>query len=308
MTQKSLILTSLFVVALMGCGGGSASAPTDSEANPETDASTSDAHAPSGANVDDAVDTPAAPISSVVFKPVTVSSCDKLSYAHLPLGDYALKNNPWGQGETKDFTQCVSGSSLGTMIDNTEVQTGVKAEFRWDWPTENASSDIKAYPEILYRPGGKGLTSIPFTEVAGLTVNHDVRLSATGDYNLTYDLWVDSTASSTDRWPHKAEIMIKVQQTWKDDPLLDTITVDGNQFQVFEHTVVYPSYNWEWKVLVFASKKPLLKASIPLKPFIDYLVAKNYLLQSDHISTIEFGAELKRGKGTATIHSYSVTR
>lgn len=277
MTQKSLVLTSLFVATLVGCGGGSASAPT-------------------------------APISTVAFKPVTVSSCDKSSYANLPLGDYALKNNPWGQEGTKDFTQCVSGASVGTVIDNTEVQAGVKAEFSWDWPTEPVSSDIKAYPEILYRPGGKGLTSIPFTEVAGLTLNHDVRLSATGDHNLTYDIWVDSTASSTDRWPHKAEIMIKVQQTWKDDPLLDTITVDGNPFQVFEHTVVHPKYNWEWKVLVFASEKPLLKASIPLKPFIDYLVAKNYLLQSDHISTIEFGAELKRGEGTATIHSYSVKR
>ncbi|MGV8894469.1 MAG: GH12 family glycosyl hydrolase domain-containing protein [Burkholderiaceae bacterium] len=280
MKQKSLVLSSLFVAALAGCGGGSASEP----------------------------------ISAVAFKPVTVSSCDQLSYAHLPLGDYALKNNPWGQGETKDFTQCVSGSSVGTVIDNTAVQTGAKAEFSWDWPSQNASSNIKAYPEILYRPGGKGLTSIPFAEVAGLTVNHDVSLAATttGGHNLTYDIWVDSTASSTDtdtdRWPHKAEIMIKVHQTWKDDPVLDTITVNGNQFQVFEHTVVYPSYNWKWKVLVFASEKSLLKASIPLKPFIDYLVAKNYLLQSDHISTIEFGAELKRGKGTATINSYSVKR
>lgn len=291
MKQKSLVLSSLFVAALAGCGGGSASAPIDYEAN---------------------TDAPTAPISAVVFKPVTASSCDQLSYAHLPLGDYALKNNPWGQGETTDFTQCVSGSSVGTVIDNTAVQTGAKAKFRWDWPSQNASSNIKAYPEILYRPGGKGLASIPFTEVAGLTVNHDVSLAATttGDYNLTYDIWVDSTAASadTDRWPHKAEIMIKVHQTWKDDPKLDTITVNGNQFQVFEHTVVYPYYNWEWKVLVFASQKSLLKVSIPLKPFIEYLVAKNYLLQSDHISTIEFGAELKRGKGTATINSYSVKR
>lgn len=288
MKPKNLVLTSLVVAALVRCGGGSSPSTTAATGNDET-----------------VTDATASPISAIAFEPVTVSSCDKSSYALLPLGDYALTTNLWGKGEITDFTECVSGSSVGTVINNTAVQTGVHAEFSWNWPTDESSSDIKAYPEILYRPGGKGLTSILFTDVAGLTVNHDVNVSATGDYNVAYDIWVDSTAT-TDHWPHKAEIMIKVQQTWNDAPLLDTITVDGNQYEVFEHTA-RTEFN-QWDVLVFASKTPLLKASIPLKPFIDYLVLKNYLLQTDHISTIEFGTELKRGAGTATINSYSVTR
>lgn len=288
MKPKNLVLTSLIVAALVGCGGGSSPSTTVATGSDET-----------------VTDATASPISSIVFEPVTVSSCDKSSYAHLPLGDYALTTNLWGKGEITDFTECVSGSSVGTVINNTAVQTGVNAEFSWNWPTDESNSDIKAYPEILYRPGGKGLTSIPFTDVAGLTGNHDVNISATGDYNVAYDIWVDSTAT-TDHWPHKAEIMIKVQQTWNDAPVVDTITVDGNQYDVFEHTARSEFNHWE--VLVFASKTPLLKASIPLKPFIDYLVSKNYLLQTDYISTIEFGTELKRGAGTATINSYSVTR
>ncbi|NMM35923.1 MAG: hypothetical protein HHJ09_00210 [Glaciimonas sp.] len=288
MKLKNLVLTSLAVAALVGCGGGGSPTPTGSENNHET------------------IDAHVSPVTSVVFKPVAVSSCDK-SFALLMLGDYALNSNPWGKDKITDFTQCVSGASVGTVLDNTAIQTGATAQFRWDWPSENSNADIKAYPEILYRPGGKGMTSIPFADVAGLSVTHDVTISATGDYNVTYDIWVDSTAT-TDHWPHKAEIMIKLQQTWKDAPVIDTIAVDGNQFEVFEHTVINASYNWKWKVLVFASKTPLLKASIPLKPFIDYLVSKNHLLQTDYISTIEFGAELKRGKGMATINSYSVSR
>lgn len=288
MKPKNLVLTSLVVATLVGCGGGSSPSTTAATGNDET-----------------VTDAAASPISAIAFEPVTVSSCDKSSYALLPLGDYALTTNLWGKGKVTDFTECIRGSSVGTVINNTAVQTGVNAEFSWNWPTDNSSSDIKAYPEILYRPGGKGLTSIPFTDVAGLTLNHDVSISATGDYNVAYDIWVDSTAT-TDHWPHKAEIMIKVQQTWNDAPLLDTITVDGNQYDVFEHTARTEFSQWD--VLVFASKKPLLKASIPLKPFIDYLVSKNYLLQADHISTIEFGTELKRGTGTATTNSYSVTR
>lgn len=310
MKPKNLVLISLIVAILVGCGGGSsptAAGPADKQ-EVVTDAPAGSGRLAAPARPADSGDTvpnaPAAPITSVVFKPITVSSCN-LSFAQLPLGDYALNSNPWGKGEIQDSTQCVGGSSVGTVIDNVALQTGVTAEFSWDWPIENASSNIKSYPEILYRPNGKGLKSIPFTEVADLTVHHDVSISATGDYNLTYDIWVDETAT-TDHWPHKAEVMIKVDQTWKDTPVIDTITVDGNQFDVFVQHVTSGYYNW--RLLVFASKTPLLKASIPLKPFIDYLVSNNHLLQSDYISTIEFGAELKRGAGTATINSYSVTR
>ena len=287
MQPKNLVLTSLVVAGLAGCGGGSSpstAAATDSDQTVTVAA--------------------AAPNSSVVFEPVTVSSCDKSSYALLALGDYALTTNLWGKGKIADFTECVSGASVGTVRSNVAVQTGVNAQFSWSWP-DGSNSDIKAYPEILYRPGGQGLASIPFTEVAGLTVNHDVSISATGDYNVAYDIWVDSTAT-TDHWPHKAEIMIKLQQTWSDAPVIDTITVDGNRYDVFEHSA--SSEFSQWDVLVFASKTPLLKASIPLKPFIDYLVSNNRLLRTDYISTVEFGTELKRGSGTATINSYSVTR
>jgi hypothetical protein len=308
MKLKSLVLTSPIIGALVACGGGNSTVTTDTPRSVDSvSVATASPISPiTPRSVDSVSVATASPITPIAFKPVTVSSCDTSSFALLPLGDYALTTNIWDKGTITNFTECVSGSSVGTLINDTAVQTGVTAKLSWNWPAD-ASPNIKAYPEILYRPGGKGLISIPFTDVAGLTVNHDVTISATGDYNynVAYDIWVDSTAT-TDHWPHKAEIMIKVQQAWPDAPVVDTITINGNQYDVVVHPIT-SGYS-TWKLLVFVSKTPLLKASIPLKPFIDYLVSNKHLLQSDYISTIEFGTELKRDSGIATINSYSVTR
>ena len=88
--------------------------------------------------------------------------------------------------------------------------------------------------------------------------------------------------------------------------IVDTLTVDGNQYDVIVSTMTSGSDSW--KFLVFSSKTPLLKAAIHIKPFVDYLITKGHLLQSDYFTTLEFGTELVQGAGTATINAYQVTR
>lgn len=217
----------------------------------------------------------------------------------LVLGDYTLSTNAWGKGVLTNFINCVQGSTLGTIS-----QSGVAAVFNWNWGLPTIGSGVKAYPEILYRPAGKSLQPIPFSKVGNLTMHHDISLSATGTYNVAYDLWADSV-SSINRWPHDAEIMIKLSANWLDGPIVDTVNLGGVTYDVTVAPMVQNSGTW--KLISFNSKAPYLKGDIPLKQFTDYLIAKSILPPSYHISTIEFGHEIVDGVGVSTIHSYSVT-
>ncbi len=239
---------------------------------------------------------------TAVFTPVSASTCATLAGDQtLLLGDYAITTNTWGRAGISNFTECISATTLGKVTGNVAAQTGITARIDWNWPYTAFS--VKAYPEIIYWPGGKALQPIALGEVGSLTVSHDVALSATGDYNLSYDLWVDSSALPG-QWPHKAEVMIKLQGTWTDVPVVDTVSFDGFPYDV----IVGPGGGGQWKLIVFQSRTALLKASIPIKPLIDYLVQQQHLLSTDYLSTIEFGSEHIQGLGSVTIHSYNVTR
>jgi hypothetical protein len=259
-------------VMLSACGGGGAAAPAPAPQQP-----------------------PAA------FVPVNAESCDKNVWPTLAVGDYAVTNNLWGKGSISNFTQCISATSVGTVQDGKPMQTGVIAKWNWSWP--ESDFNVKSYAEILYQPQGQLLDPIPFSSLGALTVRHDVTIDATGDYNLTYDMWVDANRVPG-QWPHKAEIMIKLLGTWKDSPVVDAITVDGVTYDV----CVDNGAARQWTFLAFTSRTPMPKATIRVKPFVDYLVAKGYLAATDYLSTIEFGSELVKGTGSATVNAYSVSR
>jgi hypothetical protein len=220
----------------------------------------------------------------------------------LTLGDYKISTNSWGKGTITNFIDCIQGSTLGEI-----VQTGVSAIFDWSWPSENKG--VRAYQEIIYAPLGATMPPIAFSDVGNLTLSHDVEIDAKGDYNLAYDIWVDSTPDLY-QWPHKAEIMLKLSANWKDSPISKTLTIDGEAFDLIVKTMKNANGN-EWKYISFNSKNPILKADIRLSHFIDYLVAESILPSSYYITGIEFGNEVATGatgpKG-AVIKSYKVTR
>jgi len=200
------------------------------------------------------------------------------------------------------FVDCVQGSIIGAS-----VQTGVTAQFTWDWgrltgPIWSPGNGVKAYPQIIYTPAGKPLTPMALADLGPVTMYHDVTPSATGNYNVAYDLFADAQpAIKSAKWPHDAEIMIKVLETWCDGPVIDTVTIGGNEYNVIVN-------RGDWKFIVFSSAKPLLKGSIHLKEFTDYLVAKGHLPSIYYLSSIEFGTEVVDGAGSSAINSYNVTK
>ena len=276
MTKINALCLSLSVLLLSACGGGGSS---------------SSSSAGSGSSS-----------SGVTFQPITASTCSLVNPPTLyPLGNYAISNDPWGIGNITTATQCISGSTVGSVVNGAAVQTGVSASLNWNWPFGDFS--VKSYPEIFYRPNGQP-TSIQISALNTLSVNHNVSVSATGDYDVAYDIWVDAVPVAN-LYPHMAEVMIKVAETWADTPIVDNVTIGGVTYDVVVNTASNNGYSWPF--LVFAARTPLLNASLQLQPFFAYLTAHGYLSSANYINSIEFGAEVVQGVGTATIHSYSVT-
>lgn len=222
------------------------------------------------------------------------------------LGNYAINTNAWNRGTLTDFTTCVQGSMLGDIY-----QTGIAGQFDWEWNT--ATSVVRAYPSIIYRPLGKDMTPIAVKDVGNLTFSHDVEITLdptytkqTNYYNLAYDIWADSVPDSQ-RWPHDMEIMIKLSATWGDGHYFErNVIIDGINFDVTVRTMSNSSASW--KYISFNSTAPQLKANIRFKKFTDYMIAKGLMPADYFINGIEFGNEVARGKARSKVNSFSVTR
>lgn len=232
--------------------------------------------------------------SSTAFRAEYASSCDTNSNVLIKTGNYTFTTNPWGKGSMVNFTNCITG--------NTVAGGGVVGRINWDWV--NLHHGVKSYPEIMYRPNGQP-PNIVINEINSLYTSFNVSVTATGDYNIAYDLWIDSS-KQVDHWPHKAEVMIKAVQTWTDSPVVDTVTVNGIVFDVVVTTSQYQTDTWP--LYIFQAKVPLYQATLQLKPFFDYLTSRNYLSGTDVISTIEFGSEIMHGTGIVTVNSFEVVR
>lgn len=227
-----------------------------------------------------------------LFRAEYANSCDTESNVFVRTGDYTFTTNPWGKRGMVNFTNCISG--------NTVVSGGVTGKIIWDWV--NLFTGVKSYPEIMYRPNGAP-PNIAINELGTLSTSFNVAVSATGDYNIAYDLWIDSS-KQTDHWPHKAEVMIKLVQTWSDHPVVDTVTINGIEFDVIVNTARYQADSWQ--AYIFQAKTPVLRATLQFKPFFDYLTTRGYLSTTDVISTIEFGSEIMHGTGTVSINNFEV--
>ena len=246
----------------------------------------------------------------VVFTPISGGGCATASSDYVvTLGDYQLSTNAWGKGTLTNFTDCIEGKTVGTVVNNIAIQTGVTAKFTWSWPTAaNDVNSTKDFTEILYSPGGTRMKSIAFSDIGNLTMHHDITIVNSGFDQTFYDIWADPTPEVN--WPHAVEIIIFAQSIYHNvQDRIDTVSIAGNQYYVtYSNSIKSWMQPPGWTMIVFESVVPNLKADVPLKPFIDYMVAKSLLPKDYYISTLEFGDEQNYGDGTLTVNSYNITR
>jgi hypothetical protein len=211
-------------------------------------------------------------------------------------GKYLVRNNLWGlryYPTYTDYSACVSATTTLTLP---------KYEFTWDW--RNPPGDgVKAYQEIRYDK------TIPVTEIGNLSFNHDVTVEATGRYNIAYDFFLDSYSNFSA--PQSLEVMIWVAKSdqWVIRPPAgaELVMFNGVEYTAWNDTVRYPDGTLtQNKMAMFLASNPMLKGTIQLKPFIDYLIQKGSLPSHYLLNRSEFGSEQESGKGKLIINHYSI--
>lgn len=237
-------------------------------------------------------------------------------------GGYSIANHLFWYGSvpTNGFTQCISGKSI---VNSSNQISGVAMTASWDWPNRDPD-EYHAYPSIVYQPTNTPFSlSVQVKDIGSLTAKHDVSINASGIYDVTYDLWtldkprhesVYGVVCSVDCWwPPKAEIMIKFQLTQQRIYPMDKITVEGINYNI------YYQKNWsagaaggnlteKWDFVTFEAQQTPQTATVPFKPFFDYLVKIGFSSPDDYVKSLQFGVEISEGKGEMKVNSFSITR
>jgi Glycosyl hydrolase family 12 len=226
-------------------------------------------------------------------------------------GDYLVVNNVWNKSAAKGpYRQEVFSGTLD----------GANAfGWRWDWPIN--SMDVFAYPEIVY--GDKPWDFIsgrssPFPVIAStalITAKFNVKIRATGKYNLAFTVWATSekrVGNDPDTGKITNEIMI-----WTSShgfagagTIVETKTIDGHAFDVWvreNHADASGGSTHKWTYTAFVPKEEFLEDTLTLSDFTDYLIAKGYLNGSHFLTSVELGNEIMSGSGVTEITDYAIT-
>lgn len=215
-----------------------------------------------------------------------------------------LQNNVWGKQNSDDYQQCIAQN----------VQQ--PNQFRWRWHWSNDRLGVKAYPSLLYgyKPWVNYSTSpdLPkkLTDVNDIWVKFDVRSQTQGRVNLLLEAWLTDNPNPKP-YDRTSEIAIHLmQQNWpgQGGEYVETISLQGHVFKVYlNHQMQVPNDPHTWSYLSFVKQgQPLYQARLNLRPFINYLLDKRFIIKSEYLSSIELGNEIDQGFGDTQIKSFSV--
>jgi hypothetical protein len=217
------------------------------------------------------------------------------------LGNYTLSTNSWGKQFLTGWTDCLTSAALTT--------NGVTAEFNYDWPDLSpAPNGIKAFTNIIFTPDNGKFNPIQINQLGSLTLNHDVELAGTQKTQTFYNLFADPSPIEHPQIPSLVELGINLHPLNHGGPfnVIDTITVNGNTYWVEHWEDVTGGYRHI--SIAFESQNKILKASIPLKPFFDYIINRGLLPAEYYLHSIQLGTEVFDGKGTFKVKEFSVTK
>ena len=143
--------------------------------------------------------------------------------------DYQYLNNVWNKGMITDYEQCV----MRRVVDG-EDQFG----WRWRWP--DGGGEPKALPQVLYgqTPWSNASTtqSLPrqISSIATLQVDFELYVTAEGDFNVIFILWVTSADPPTPATiAHNIKIQVfQSESSRRARPVAttDPVAIDGRRF------------------------------------------------------------------------------
>ncbi len=236
----------------------------------------------------------------------TWSDWDVLQYRE----GYRVINNVWNkQAALAPWRQAV----FLEMLDG-ESAFG----WQWDWPD---AWMVVAAPEVKYgdnpwdTPSGieTGFPLRPGTK--DVVADFDVRLEATGVYNMAFDVWaVSELPATTAVLSHEIMIWTLTHDLGPAGEWQGTYDVDGTAFDLYvnpgHHDFTTPAV---WTYIAFVPHDAgdgapiILEGPLRLSAFFDLLLELDLVLDTTWCASVEFVNEVVIGSGVAEITGYEIT-
>jgi len=231
-------------------------------------------------------------------------------WSHLPVdGERCiLANNVWNKHAAgRNFEQQVFEEDL-----NGKPALGWRWRSPWQvWPT------IAAYPELICgnKPWDQPIGTyegLPFHPGATrIGANYNIRLQATGTYNLAFSLWAVSALPPSPK-TIKCEIMIWIANGGQRPSGVrrSNVTVDGVVYDTYinehQHDASGSSPN-EWTYVAFVAHTPVLHGPLDIGRLLATLQPLKILTPDMWVTDVELGDEVAEGTGIAEVQDFALT-
>lgn len=114
-------------------------------------------------------------------------TCEEL--ARITVGEYWLDTNMWNKGSTTGQSQCIYINKTGDSV---------TYKWTWSWPYANLATSGKSYPAVQYgwwwwdETFTTSQLPIKISELTNVQAVYNVTTSASGMYNLAFQMWIGS--------------------------------------------------------------------------------------------------------------------
>ncbi len=141
-------------------------------------------------------------------------------------------------------------------------------------------------------------------------MDFDVRLRATGTYNMAFTMWVVS-ALPANRENISHEVMIW-NATGHQRPAgthSGVLEVDHVQYDVYVERAHGDASGRElsrWTYVAFVGRRPVFVGRLDLSAFLDDMLTRGLVSEDHYVTSVELGDEVSEGTGLAEVRRFSV--
>jgi len=162
----------------------------------------------------------------------------------------------------------------------------------WDEP-------LGAYPGLPFHPGDRRITA-----------DYNIRLQATGVYNLAFSMWGLSNLPSSPANIH-CEVMIWIanSELKPAGTRRGTIVVQGTRYGVYinEHQRDKSGLiNHDWIYVAYVAHRQMLNGPLDVNAFIEDLQQRKILTPDLWLTDLELGNEVSQGSGITEIQDFAI--
>jgi cellulose 1,4-beta-cellobiosidase len=220
-----------------------------------------------------------------------VVNCEPFGTVNVSGKAYVVQNNRWNPAATGQ--QCIDVNETTGAFTVSTANNSV--------PTNGAPASYPAIFKGCHWGNCTNNSGLPLqvSNIGTASSSWNVTMAA-GTYNVAYDLWFNTTPTTTGQ-PNGTELMIWIGSQGSIQPIgsqVGTVTLAGATWQVWIG-------NSGWNVISFRRTSNATSVNLDLKPFINEAVARGQLQRSWYFIAAEAGFELWQGGAGVRSNSFS---